>query len=432
MSLQTPAPFFVGGGTIEGHLSLTVDRGSPHKVKPKPSSISRLSIDVVGVEEVSDGSKWIFLSLATELFDEQHPPRASLVASQVPTSSTERCWALQPASAIIPFYLNLPLNIGPPPYASKQARIRYILCATAYVKPAGKLALIRHSFEIQMLTVYDPEKVLSSLPNAMLASDQLSLPHGTGRETTKLTAGLHRQTWVNGAMIFVDVHIMNNSSINIKNIEIQLEKTTLWYSHAPAGTTERSATHLRLPKRSDNEVACSSIIKKSKEWKGVPPSISEVCTCDLEIPRGQVTISTGRYLEVRYFLNVIIAVTMFETIAVQLPVIIIHINSLDIVPNSLAQVAASIEAKRARTVPVTNGPIYPSFHQGQALTASRRQSLERMRRASRGLAMDDLVALKYELDASPRRFARASNSKPQTQNDHVNCSYRRKPCATQT
>ena len=408
MSLQTPAPLFVGGGTIEGHLSLTIDEGSARKTKAKPLSISRLSVDVVGVEEVTDGRRWIFLSLGTELFDEQHPPPASLLATPIPTSRSELSWALQPASAVIPFCLNLPLNIGPPPYLSKQARIRYILCATAYINSAANLTLIRQSFEIQMLTVYDPEKALSSLPTPLLAMEQLSLPHGVATQNIKLTAGLHRQTWVNGAMIFVDVHIMNNSSKMLKKIEVQLEKTTLWYSHAAAGTTERRATHLRLPKKSDNEIVCTSIIKKSKDWRGVPPKTSEVRTCDLEVPRGHVTISTGRYFEVRYFLNVIITVTMFKTIAVQLPVTIIHINSLDIVPNSLAQVAASIEAKRARTVPVADGALNPPFRQGQAFTAPRRQSLDRMRRTSGRLEMDDVAALTRDVDDSPRRFARAS------------------------
>jgi len=408
MSLQTPAPLFVGGGTIEGHLVLTIDGGSTRKTKAKPLSISRLSIDVVGVEEVTDGRRWIFLSLATELFDKQHPPPASLVARQTPDPGPGLSWPLQPSSAVVPFCLNLPLNIGPPPYVSKQARIRYVLCATACIKPAGNLAFVRQSFEIQMLTVYDPEKALSSLPTPLLATEQLSIPHGTIPQKIKLTAGLHRQTWVNGAMIFVDVHVMNNTSKTLKKIEIQLEKTTLWYSHAAAGTTERSAPHLRLPKRSDNEVVCVSTIKKSKDWKGVPPNTSEVRTCDLQVPRGHVTISTGRYFEVRYFLNVVVTVAMFKTIAVQLPVSIIHINSLDIVPNSLAQVAASIEAKRARTVPVADEALYPPFHQGQAFTAPRRQSLDRMRRGSGVLAEDDLTALTRDLDDSPRRFARTS------------------------
>lgn len=408
ISLQTPAPLFVGGGTIEGHVLLTVDGGSTRKTKGKSLSISRLSIDVIGVEEVTDGRRWIFLSLATELFDIHHPPPAPLISAQTPAPGPELSWPLQPSSVVIPFCVNLPLNIGPPPYVSKQARIRYILCGTAYVTSGGNRALIRQSFEIQMLTVYDPEKALSSLPNPLLATEQISIPHGTVTQIIKLTAGLHRQTWVNGAMIFVDVHIMNNSSKTLKKIEVQLEKSTLWYSHAAACTTEKRATHLRLPKRSDSEIVCTSVFKKSKDWKGIPSHTSEVRTCDLEIPRAHATIRTGRYFEVRYFLNVILTVATFKTIAVQLPVTIIHINSLDIVPNSLAQVAASIEAKRARTVPVLNEAPYAPFCQGQAFTAPRRQSLERMRRTFGGLDMDDLAALTRDLDDSPRRFARAS------------------------
>lgn len=407
MNLQTSAPLFVGGGTIEGKVSLIVDGGSGRKTKLNPLFISRLSVDVVGVEEVSDGRRWIFLSLASELLDEQHPPPASLVATQIPTLGPELSWALEASTAVIPFCLNLPLTIGPPPYISKQARIRYILCATACVKPAGDPVRIRQSLDVHMLTVYDPEKALSSLPTPLLATEQLSIPHGLGKQNIKLTAGLHRQIWLNGAMIFVDVHIMNHSSKTLKKIEVQLEKTTLWYSHAAAGTIEKSATHLRLPKRSDNEIVCSSIIKTSKEWKGVPSHSSEVRTCDIEIPRGHVTISTGRYFEVRYFLNVIVAVTLFKTIAVQLPVTIIPLNSLDVVPNCLAQVAASIEAKRLRTVPSNDQAIYPAFRPGQAFTAPRRQSLEQMRRASGELGMDDLAALTHDLDCSPRRFARA-------------------------
>jgi hypothetical protein len=41
----------------------------------------------------------------------------------------------------------------------------------------------------------------------------------------------------------------------------------------------------------------------------------------------------------------------FRTVAVTLPVTIIYVNSIDMLPNSLSQAAASIKAKRNRTVP---------------------------------------------------------------------------------
>lgn len=257
-----------------------------------------------------------------------------------------------------------------------------------------------------MLTVHDPEKALGSLQDPLLASDSVSLTNNGQVGTCKLTAGLHRQTWVDGAAIFVDIHVANNTSKSVKKIEILIEKSTLWYSHAAAGTAEKSASHLRLPKKTEKEFIASSRTKKSREWDGVAPHASEVRTCSIDVPRGHVTISTGRYFEVRYFLNVIITIGMFKTVAVQLPITLIHMNSLDILPNSLAQVAAAIELKRARTVPVDeDAPLYPPYHQGQAFSAPRRQSLDRLRNGGSSMG-DDINALAHELETSPRRYHR--------------------------
>jgi len=97
---------------------------------------------------------------------------------------------------------------------------------------------------------------------------------------------------------------------------------------------------------------------------------------------------------------------MFKTVAVQLPVTIIPINSLDILPNSLAQVAASIEAKRAKTVPISaDSHSRTSFQQGQAFSAPVRQSLERTRQSRVLLKSQDVDSLTQDVDSSPRRFA---------------------------
>ena len=404
LSVHLPSPLFVGGGTIEGHIKLEVHEDTK-KGKMKPMSISRLSLDVIGVEEVNDGGRWVFLSLGAELFDKCHPPPPALVKAEAIRHESEFSWKLKPASAVIPFCINLPLNLGPPPYLSRQASIRYILSPTAHFKVAEKRTLVRQTWNIQMLTVHDPQKALASLPSPLLATDSLTTSHTAQIQMVKLTAGLHRQTWVNGSKIFVDVHLVNGTSRTIKKLEVQLEKTTLFYSHAAAGTAEKSATHLRLPKRSDTEVVSPSSIRKSKDWKGILAHTSEIRTCELEVPRGHVTISTGRYFEVRYFLNVIVSISMFKSCAVQLPVTLIHMNSLDILPNSLAQVAASIEAKRASTVPARQSQsVYEQYHQGQAFTAPPRQSLERARNGG-GMASTDISLLTQDLDNSPRRYS---------------------------
>lgn len=409
MTVRLPSPLFVGGGTIEGQIILKVDMNAANKSKLKPMHISKLSVDIIGVEEVSDGRRWIFLSLATELFDLAHPPPPSLVSSQHSASSAEQHWPLKSRStAATPFCINLPLNIGPPPYLSRQAGIRYLFCPTAVIKVGDKQCVIRQTRNIQMLTVHDPEKALGSLPNPLLASDSVSITNNGQADTCKLTAGLHRQTWVDGAAIFVDIHVANNTSKSVKKIEIQIEKSTLWYSHTAAGTAEKSASHLRLPKKTDKESIASSSTKKSREWDGVAPHSSEVRTCRIDVPRGHVTISTGRYFEVRYFLNVSITIGMFKTLAVQLPITLIHMNSLDVLPNSLAQVAAAIELKRARTVPVNeDAPLYPTYHQGQAFSAPRRQSLDRLQNSGGSLG-DEISALAHDLEISPRKYHKQS------------------------
>ena len=76
-------------------------------------------------------------------------------------------------------------------------------------------------------------------------------------------------------------------------------------------------------------------------------------------------------------------------------------------PNSLARVAASTEAKRNRKVPAEeSGPIYPHFHLGQGFTAPRRQFLDRTRNEGEGFQAEELQTLTSDLDDSPRRYGR--------------------------
>ena len=84
-----------------------------------------------------------------------------------------------------------------------------------------------------------------------------------------------------------------------------------------------------------------------------------------------------------------------KLICVQLPISLIHINSLDVLPNSLAQVAAAIEQKRSQQ------PLHrkKSSLQGRAFAAPVEQSIERQR-----AVRQDVEDLRLEVDASPRKY----------------------------
>ena len=155
IDMSTPTPVFMGGGTVEGQLHIVVDGGEGQGCRKSkgPISLGRITVDVLGVEEISGGKRWIFRSLATELIDQAHPPPANMVTSTV--SPADAFWELVSSAARLPFRLNLPVNMGPPPYHSKAARIRYVLCTSVLIKVAGEPFQVRESQDIAILSVHD-------------------------------------------------------------------------------------------------------------------------------------------------------------------------------------------------------------------------------------------------------------------------------------
>ena len=162
IDLRTTAPLFMGGGTLEGQLYLQIDGGkSTGRRKQRPVlSIGRMAVDVLGVEALRNKQN-IFRSLAVELIDESHqPPRTMIIDPRTPSNGF---WDVMPSFTMLPFRLDLPINMGPPPYKSKDAKIRYILCATVLVRISGKVHYVRRSQEIAILTVHDRTLSLCSL-----------------------------------------------------------------------------------------------------------------------------------------------------------------------------------------------------------------------------------------------------------------------------
>lgn len=131
--------------------------------------------------------------------------------------------------------------MGPPPYESQNVGISYWFSTLAEFKIAGKQHFVRESQEIMFLTVHDPKKALVNLPNPLLASDELHLSKKSSTKTIRVTAGLHRQTWISGYPIFIDIHTENRSSKAVKRVDLQLEKTILFYNFSAPSTGTRTA-----------------------------------------------------------------------------------------------------------------------------------------------------------------------------------------------
>ncbi|KAF2634897.1 hypothetical protein P280DRAFT_412896 [Massarina eburnea CBS 473.64] len=405
IGLDLSASIFVGGGSIEGTAQINVDDAERIRHR-KTLAIGRISIDLLGLEEVSGNRRSVFLNLATELIDDEHPPPHNMVDSREQIGRDDPFWHLMPSLSNLPFMMSLPLNVGPPPFHTKNARIRYLLCVSLLVRDQGRQYIVRASEDVTVLSVYDPEKALMSLPSPLIASDEWVKPRDTTVEVVKVTAGLHRQVWVSGTSIYVDVHIANNSRKMIKKIELQLERDLLCYKHAAASTMEKSASQARIFDSNERTILSKSLIKHGAAgWHGVPAHQTHIRTCDLEVPRGHGTVKCGKYFEVRYFLNVVVGTSHTKLVTVQLPIVLIHMNSLDVVPNSVAQVAAAIEEKRTAQSyqrghsPPRLGRRSSRSVQGRAFAAPRMQSLDRMRAQA-----EELQEIGQVLERSPRKY----------------------------
>jgi hypothetical protein len=246
LGLDLSAGIFVGGGSIEGTVQINIDDAERIRHR-KTLAIARISIDLLGLEEMTTNRRSVFLNLATELIDKANPPPHNMVESQDQIGRDDPFWHLMPSISNLPFMMSLPLNVGPPPFQSKNARIRYMLCVSLLIRDQGKQYIVRASEDISVLSVYDrmrllyscvttvnrstAEKALMSLPSPLTASDEWLKPRDTTVEVVRVTAGLHRQVWVSGTSIYVDVHIANNSRKIIKKIELQLERDILCYKH---------------------------------------------------------------------------------------------------------------------------------------------------------------------------------------------------------
>lgn len=154
LDIQIAAPLFVGGGSIEGYVRVVVDDAERIRQK-KTLSVGRLAVDLLGVEETSGNRRSIFLSLGTELLDADHPPPRNMIDPQNRHPDSDLFWTLMPSFTSLAFLVSLPLDTGPPPFHSKHARIRFVLCATLLVRDSGRQYPVRCSQDISVLSTYD-------------------------------------------------------------------------------------------------------------------------------------------------------------------------------------------------------------------------------------------------------------------------------------
>lgn len=439
LELQLRGSSYVGGGCIEGSIRVVVDHADRTRHN-RSKQIARASIDLVGVEEVEGPKRATFLNLATDIIDPEHPPPLGMVDSQKFLSISDRWWQLLPSSTTLPFMLHLPAHIGPPTFTSKTARIRHVIIATMLIRDRGQELLVRTREDVTLMSLHDPGKALQILPSPLTATDDVTKPRGAGVEVVTVTAGIRRQVWICGNMVHVDVHIANNSKKRIKKLEMQVEQNILFYKHAAASTLEEYAGRSRLFDSNERSVVGVNVIKEGDHgWHGVASGDSCIRACQMPVENGHATIRCGKFFEVRYFLNII--VHAFKTITIQLPIHLIHLESID--PNSRALdpsiPAAGMEDDVINLDSIiddyiADSPVAGAHSIRPRTSQDRKRSTESARRwqnvASSATEANDVVQLTEAFDLSPRKDrlyqTPPSNRKGRVLEDDVTSSYLRR------
>ena len=144
LDVRLSAPLFMGGATVEGEVQIKIDADiSERRRKSLPAlAILRISVSVVGIEHCKDRQE-IFRALTTNILHFSDDP-----ATEDLTKS---------------FSVDLPVVMGPPPYKTKKAGIRYLLSCLVELEISKKPHLVRQTREIIVLTVHDRKLLYLSL-----------------------------------------------------------------------------------------------------------------------------------------------------------------------------------------------------------------------------------------------------------------------------
>lgn len=178
----------------------------------------------------------------------------------------------------------------------------------------------------------------------------------------KVCVRINLQDDIDFVVAYVDVSATNDSTRDVYKIQLDLVRHVSFYKNAAASSAFQSVD-MRLPEKTLTKTVSSNTltIKSDKcdnpDWKGIKAGSRETVVCQIQVPGDQLSVSAGRYFDVRYMIVVLICTKGGEA-QVELPISIIHvrtdtahsnckltdrkINSLDVMPSSAKEVCRMI------------------------------------------------------------------------------------------
>ncbi|EJF66931.1 hypothetical protein DICSQDRAFT_43935, partial [Dichomitus squalens LYAD-421 SS1] len=227
--------------------------------------------------------------------------------------------------------------------------LRYIAMISVKVKDSktSKRSIAHFYRDCQVWPRLQVDGVLASAPRPIQASTARSISVIGGGNKLKLTAMLHRLTWIAGQRCYVRVRIGNETKKTVKTVTLSLVRTTSLFKsnpdpdpddHAVAGnnTCQTTATHKIVAETTLERSSPATKNHASAEgwWTGAQALQEVYFSHYILLPPDALSVPRSRLLEVEYSIRVTASAgALTSDVHVTLPIRIINFLSVDPPPS---------------------------------------------------------------------------------------------------
>ncbi|KAI0734636.1 hypothetical protein C8Q72DRAFT_770599, partial [Fomitopsis betulina] len=339
---------FVQGGFIKGHVKVRVRKRSR---KEDPVSLADPKVRVIGFEGIpGESTRHTFYQCAS--------PLSSI------TDSVDRLFDTSVdddgfARAIegihtLPFAMRLPTDGK---YGAAKgvvnlhsgAIVQYIAMVSIKIKDTntGKRSIAHFFRNCEVWPRLNASTLLSPAPRPLQATTSKSLAMLSSDRKVKLTAQLHRLTWIAGQRCYVNVAVANDTKKTVKSFTLTLIRSTTMFKPTPELDAGRSRsvdpdacqtnTIHKVVSETSLEIAESGAKGRAGAkgwWTGVGPGKEMSFSHYILIPPDALSMTRSRLLEVEYAIRITISAgSLTPDVHVTLPIRVINFLSIDPIPN---------------------------------------------------------------------------------------------------
>ncbi|KZT75099.1 hypothetical protein DAEQUDRAFT_720313 [Daedalea quercina L-15889] len=339
---------FIQGGFMKGHVKVKVRKQPKKEV---PICVADPKVRVIGFECIpGESDRHTFYQCASPL--------------SAITDSLDRLFDTLPdddgfARAIegvhsLPFAMRLPsdskfgaakgvLNLH------SGVIVQYIAMVSIKVKdPKTGRRSIAHFFRnCEVWPRLNASILLASAPRPLQATVSKSLAMLNSERKVKLTAQLHRLTWVAGQRCHVNVAVVNETKKTVKSFTLALIRSTTTFKPTPeldAGRA-RSVDPDACQTTTLHKVVAETALEMAQPgtkgrasakgwWTGVDPGKELSFSHYILIPPEALSVTRSRLLEVEYSIRITLSAgSLTPDVHVTLPIRVINFLSIDPIPS---------------------------------------------------------------------------------------------------